>query len=71
MFRNTFTITLLIIVIIEIQKLECSSVEQPISYLGQNCEQVDHLGKCVKRPSFMLNEITKKTVSPKRIKKVL
>ena len=70
MFRKIFTIIVLIIVLIEIQKLECSSVEQRISYLRPNCEQVDHIGKCVKNPTSMKTLPNKSNRTPKRLQRV-
>ena len=72
MFKKILKITLLIIVINEVQRVECRSGE-PAARFGKlplNCLEVDHLGNCVKRPSFMQDKIVKKSVAPKRMKKV-
>ncbi|TMW46218.1 hypothetical protein DOY81_008702, partial [Sarcophaga bullata] len=64
MFRKIFTITLLMIVIIEMQKVECA-----LRYLiTPNCDALDHFGNCVKPYSMLIN-IVKKDVPPKRMHK--
>ena len=73
MFKKILQITLLVIVIIEIQRVECRSGESDARFgkLPPNCLQVDHLENCVKRPSFMQDRITKKSKTPKRMKTVI
>ena len=73
MFKKILQITLLIIVIIEIQRVECRSGEAGVRFgkLPPNCIDVDYHGNCAKRPSFMHDRIAKKPVIKERRMKVI